>query len=107
MPDPRNSMKAFKRQGLNKLLSCMEEIIKTITILDYDPEYAEMYLNVVTQLRELRAQDTSYSLVQYWEMVKDNDDMPDLGTRYKYLIEQLDIYLDLFELHNKWSITII
>lgn len=107
MSNPRSIMKRKKQQSIGNLQTTIQYIVDILIILDYDPEYLELYINQVNVLRILREQDSSYSLKQYYEMIRSRDDTIDMGTRYEYLIKLLDLLIDTKLLEQKWFNTLL
>lgn len=107
MPDPRQTNKRKKAQILQGFDRMRTYIIDILMSLEYDEEYIPVYVQVVTILKSLHEDDPSLSPVQHFERIKDIGETPDLGTRYKYLIDWLMLYLATEEWEQEVRRTII
>lgn len=102
MPNPKTLQKNKKNQCMNLLQTCEGYILDCLTILEYDPEYVEIYVMVAMSLQSVRGKSDPTPLHVFYEAMPDDDNKIDLGSRYKSLLSYLDLYLKTKELRMDW-----
>jgi len=95
-------MKRKKQQSIGNLQSITQYIIDILIILDYEPEYLDIYVEQVHVLREMVKIDNSYTAIQYYEMLTQHEETVDLGSRYEYLINMIILLIETKNLELLW-----
>ena len=92
---PSVIIKRKKSQAVDHLTVTKANLLDLLTALEYYPEHASIYVETVQMLQHYNQSLPELTTIEIYEKIRQEPNIPDLGTRYKYLIPLVESILNI------------